>query len=375
MNKMNQTKNIFSVQILNSFIDGILFIVIPLLMIERNIDVVTIGFVFAALPLVFQFVRLFFGAISDVVGRKLFFIFNSVLNVILIIIYYFAFTPLEYLFGKVTEGVKNASLWSVNRASLLDHRKDKRSILVKMIGIAHIAYAAGIIIAGFLIAWLFYSNTLIFCIFLGLLTFPTALIIKIGKKRKFCIKTTFNILDIRKKGKIFKSFSLLSFIRGLSIGLIAGYIFPLFLKQNNFSVEMIGLVIGLNMLFVGIFSIFTRKIEIKKLVLYGGISYCVLLFLLGLTNYSLAAILLIIFGITRGFGHCIFETIISKVSNVNSYGGDVGILTTGLQVGIAISLALSGLIITYFGFFGLFSLSALIYTVYFVLTYQTFKKI
>jgi len=352
-----------------------LSIIIPLLMIERKIDIVTIGFVFAALPLVFQFVRLFFGAVSDIIGRKLFFTFNSVLNVILVTIYYFAFSPLEYLFGKITEGIKDASLWSVNRASLLDHRKDKRSILAKMIGIAHIAYAVGIIIAGFLIAWLFYANTLIFCVFLGFIIVPFALIIKSEKKRKFCIKTTFNILDIRKKSKNFKRFSLFSLIRGLSFGFINGYILPFFLKENNFSPEIIGLVVGLNMLMIGVFSILTRKTEIKKLVFCSGISYSIILFLLGLSGHYLAAFLIVIFGITRGLDHCIFETIISKVSNTKSYGGDVGILTTGLQVGISISLALSGFIITYFGFFGLFSSAALIYAVYFVLTYQTFKKI
>ncbi|NIO44614.1 MAG: MFS transporter [Candidatus Aenigmarchaeota archaeon] len=372
---MDQTKNVFTIQTFNSLINGMLSIVIPLLMIERKIDIVTIGFVFSVLPLVFQFIRLFFGAISDIIGRKLFFSFNSILNIILVTIYYFAFSPLEYLFGKITEGIKNASLWSVNRASLLDHRKDKKNVLLKLMGIANIAYAVGMIIAGFLIAWLFYENTLIICIFLGFLVIPLAFMIKGLKKRKLCIKTTFNILDIRKKSKIFKSFSLLSLIRGLSIGFISGYIFPLFLKENNFSVEMIGLIFGFNMLLIGVFSIVPQKIEIKKLILYGGILYSIVLFLLGLSAYYLAALLVVILGIIRGLDHCIFETIISKLSNVKSYGGDVGMLTTGLQVGIAVSLALSGFVITYFGFLGLFSSAALIYAAYFILTYQTFKKV
>ena len=344
-------------------------------MIERRIDVVTIGFIFAALPLVFQFVRLICGAISDIIGRKLFFVSNSFLNIILLVIYYIAYSPLEFLFGKITEGIKNASLWSVNRAALLDQKKDKRGLLSKMMGIAHIGDAAGRIIAGFLIAWIFYENTVLFCILLSLLIVPGVLSLKGKKRKRIRIERTFSILDIRKRSKFFKRFALISFITGLSSGLIYGYIFPLFLKEGGFGTEIIGIIIGLNILLIGIFSILTRKIEIKKLVLYAGISYFFLMILLGFSNYSMAALIIIALGIARGMGHGVFEGIISKASSINSYGGDVGMLTTGLQIGQAISLAFSGFIITYIGFFGLFSLSALFYIIYCILTYLTFKKI
>lgn len=62
------------IQVLNSFISGVLSIVLPLAMRERNIEIATIGLIFASLPMIFQLARIFFAVLSDFLGRKLFFI-------------------------------------------------------------------------------------------------------------------------------------------------------------------------------------------------------------------------------------------------------------------------------------------------------------
>lgn len=98
---MNQVRVVIFIQILNSFVSGILGIALPLMMKERNIDIVTIGLVFASLPMIFQLGRLFFATVSDFWGRKLFFVLNGFLGVISSAIYYLARTPLEFVFGKV----------------------------------------------------------------------------------------------------------------------------------------------------------------------------------------------------------------------------------------------------------------------------------
>ena len=377
MNKEKHTTKIFFTQTLNSIISGMLTILIPLLMIERNIDVVTIGFVFAAMPFVFQTIRLLFGAISDIIGRKIFFVLNSLLNIIVLIIYSIAATPLIFLSGKITEGVKDASIWSVNRASLLDFREDKRGILAKFIGMTHIASAIGNIAAGFLILWLSYTNTIILAIFLAILSVPAALSLKIkktGRFRKLKIKQILDKIDIRKKDNRFKKFTLLSLINGLTMGFVTGYIFPVFLNENGFGVEIIGLILGLNVLLIGVSSIVTRKVEIKKLILYGGILYSLSLLFLGFSGGLLAAAMILVVGVTRGFNHGISAAIMSEMSHMKSYAGDVGILTIGLHMGRAITFAVSGIIITYFGFFGAFATAAIIYSLYFSLVYFEFKK-
>lgn len=103
----------------------VFFIVLPLMMAERNIDVVTMGLVFASLPMIFQLGRMFFATVSDFWGRKFFFVLHGFLGVVSGLIYYLARTPLEFLFGKVMEGSKDGSVWAVNRAFLLEKSERK----------------------------------------------------------------------------------------------------------------------------------------------------------------------------------------------------------------------------------------------------------
>ncbi|MFQ6065138.1 MAG: hypothetical protein ACE5L6_06650 [Candidatus Bathyarchaeia archaeon] len=90
---MNQTKLTVLIQFLNSFISGVLTIALPLLMKERNIDIVIIGLIFACLPLIFQLTRMLFAIISDFLGRKLFFVLNGFLSILSGSVYYLAYTP------------------------------------------------------------------------------------------------------------------------------------------------------------------------------------------------------------------------------------------------------------------------------------------
>lgn len=93
---MSQVKTVLAIQVLHSFVSGIINVAIPLMMKERNVDVVIIGLVFATMPLIMQFGRMVFATLSDFWGRKLFFASNGVLGAVSSLIYYFAYTPLEF---------------------------------------------------------------------------------------------------------------------------------------------------------------------------------------------------------------------------------------------------------------------------------------
>ena len=119
MEYLNQVRIVLFIQVLHSFVSGVLAVALPLMMKEGNIDIVMMGLVFASLPLIMQFGRMFFATVSDFWGRKPCFVYNGLLGVISGLIYYFAHTPVEFLFGKVMEGTKEGVIWAVNRPFLL----------------------------------------------------------------------------------------------------------------------------------------------------------------------------------------------------------------------------------------------------------------
>ena len=358
-------KNAFLIQGVNAFIAGVIYILLPLLMLQRGISIESMGLIFAVLPLVSQTNRLLFGIVSDYIGRKKFFWFNGVMNLIFLGTYYLAKTPVGFLVGKVGEGIKNASLWSVNRAYFLDHTKESEKVLIKMRGVNSSFRAIGILSAGFLVTKLFYDKTLLLLIAVSFLIFPNVKMLVDKKKYKISVLSILRALDFRNKSKQFKNFVAIFFLIGLSWGFSNSYIFPLFLKEIGISVESIGLLLGIRILLVGIFAYLFHSIwSNKNKILIGGLLTSLLLLILPFSNKTTIPFLIALLGTVGGIGVAGREAIFTEVADHNSLGADIGILMIGTHVGMAISEAISGFVITSFGFSVVFFAAAIFYALF-----------
>ena len=373
---LNQTKLTVSIQFLNSFISGVLIIALPLLMEERRIGIVTIGLIFSCLPMIFQLARMLFAIVSDFLGRKLFFVLNGFLNILSGSVYYLAYTPLQFLVGKVTEGTKSASLWAVNRAFLLEESGRKRKTLVHLRTSAYVSSAVGSLLAGVLIVSFSYANTLLLCVLVGAAVVPVSLLLTERKKRRgFSKKKALHYLDLRKKEKMFTIFLILFFAMGLSFGFRSGYVFPLFLEENEFDAEAIGIFLGVQTLLAGLsLYSFSKRIKLDRLILLSGLLYSLLLLALGFSSHLSAAFLVIVFGLADGLVGGGSEGILVKITGEKSYGTDIGLLMMGLHAGTTISLALSGFLITLWGFTAPFLSSALIFPLFYISAYFLLKQ-
>ena len=373
--RLNQVRIVIFIQVLNSFVSGILAVALPLMMKERNIDIVTIGLVFASMPMIFQLGRMFFATVSEFWGRKLFFVLNGFLGVISSLIYYLAQTPLEFLFGKVMEGTKNGSLWAVNRPFLLEKSEKKWTISVHLRTAAYVSYAVGSLLTGFLIVWLFYEGTLMLSVLVGAFVIPLSLLLFGRRKKRFSVAKALHLLDFRKKKKVFKVFLILFFVMGLSFGFRSDFVFPLFLSKNGFDAEIIGVLLGLQILLAGLFSyLFARRVELKKLILLSGVLYTVILVLLGFSSSAFAGILVIAYGTIEGLLSIGQEGILSRITGKESYGTDIVLLMMGLHSGRTLSLAMSGLLISMWGFVAPFLMSAWIFSLFYVTSYFILKE-
>ena len=354
-------KNAFIVQALNAFISGVTYILLPLLMLERKIPIESMGLIFAILPLVSQTNRVVFATVSDYIGRKKFYWLCGIMNLVHLIVYYFSKSPFGFLLGKISEGVRNASLWSVNRAYFLDHSQEGEKTLVKMRGIGSIFNAIGTLLAGFLLTKFFYDKTLYLLMGLSFLIFPNVKKLIDKEKRKISILAILESLSFSNKTKKFKTFFTLFFVSGLYFGLVGSYVFPLFLKGADIMTQNIGLILGARILFGGICIYALRSIgKGKYKMLIGGFFYSLFLILLPFINQISLPILMILLGIVGGISDVGRETIFIEVINHDSMAGDISILMIGTHVGMAITQAIAGFVIASFGFLPLFfSASAL----------------
>ncbi len=372
---MNQVRTVFLIQVFHSFASGILTVALPLMMIDRKIDIVMIGFVFASMPLIMQVGRMFFATVSDFLGRKPFFVSNGVLGVVSGLIYYIAHTPLEFLFGKIVEGTKEGAVWAVNRAFLLEKSSGHWRILVYLRAVVYVAYALGSLLAGFLIVWLWYEGTMLFCALFGAFVIFFSLLLVSERKERFSMAKALHFLDFRKKTRVFKIFLFLFFILGLTFGFIGGYVIPYFLKENRFGAEVIGLIVGLQVLLAGFFAyLFSKSSRMRKLILWSGILFSIVFLLLSFSSFVFAAVLVVVYGVAEGMSAIGQEGILSKICDKESYGTDIGLLMMGLHIGETASLALSGILITMWGFAAPFLSAALTYAVFYVGSYLILQE-
>jgi len=68
---------------------------------------------------------------------------------------------------------------------------------------------------------------------------------------------------------------------------------------------------------------------------------------------------MVLLGLSRGLVGICVEIVFASVSEEISYGTDIGLLTTGFHIGRAISQAIAGFIIAFYGFSIPFIVSAL----------------
>jgi hypothetical protein len=220
-----------------------------------------------------------------------------------------------------------------------------------------------------------FEGTMLICATFGAAVVLVALTLERERKSKFEFSKALNFLDFRKKEKLFRKFLILFCIMGASLGLVGGFVFTWYLDGSGFNLEAIGLIIGLQILLAGVFThLFSKTTRTKQTILLSGILFTATFLILGFTSPLLAAALLIFYGAIQGIASIGQEAIASKISDKRSYGTDIGLLWTGFHLTESISLALTGIMISQWGFTAPFILSALTYLIFAIGSYFSLKE-
>ena len=247
-------------------------------------------------------------------------------------------------------------------------------VLVRLRTFAYVAYAVGSFFAGYLIAWILFEGVMLLCAVFGVVVALIALTLKREERGRFDFSKALRFLDFRKKEKTFRKFLILFCIMGVSMGLVGGFVFTWYLDASGFSLETIGLVLGAQILAAGLFShLFSKTERTRQTILVAGILFAVTFLVLGFAAPFLGAALLAFYGAVQGIASIGQEAITSRISDKRSYGTDIGLLWTGFHIAESFSLAITGIMISQWGFTVPFVVAALTCLTYAVGSYLSFK--
>jgi len=363
-------KRVNAVTFLNYFVSGGLTLIIPLLLLDRNVDLAEIGIIISVLPLVFLTARMLFASLADVIGwAPLFILFHWPATVISTAIYFLANSVPAFLLGKTVEGVRESAYWAVNRTAIfsLSPKKEEKEA-TRINAVAWFATAIGSAAAGIGIAYVGFSSTLaIMLIASAVMGIPAFLLRHAGKRNaKLKIPKIVASLNPRGRDRTFWLVSIVLLFNSLATYPLVTLLLPAFMDQQlKYDYVYIGLAFMLYNVVAAVVTISTlkRALNLKRVVVQSLIGLFATFLLAGSGFYFPALFLAL--AVTRGLGIGFFESIIAKVSkNRQTVSVDIGLLHIPTRFAEFASVLSAGFIAQSFGYAPVFVASGIFFAIF-----------
>jgi len=367
-------KRIMAITFLNYFVSGGLTLAIPLLLLERNVDLAEIGIVLSVLPLVFMVVRLFLAAFADLVGwARFYLLLNWPGTLFSTLIYFIATSTPVFLLGKIVEAVKESSYWAVNRTAIFSlSPKQEEKEATRNIAVLWLSTALGSAVSGIGITYMGFSFTLGVLIFASaIIGIPAAMLWQTRRQSsRPRIPRALSLLDPRGKGRTFWFVSFTSAFFRLAQYPLVVLLLPVFMAQQlGYSYIAIGLV---TMLYnaIGSFAALTTlkmRLGVKRVVIQSLIALFAGFLLTNSGSYFLALFLAL--ALAHGLGIGFYESTIAKATkNRPSVSFDIGLLVIPLRLAEFASVLFAGFVAQSLGYLPMFVFSGFFFTAFSVLS-------
>jgi len=354
-------KRLYTINFIDAFIVGAMTVLVPLLMLDRGIDIATIGIVFALAPLAKAVVRLAGAGMADMHGDRVVYISSSVFNFLQSVAYMVSTTATGFAAGKFLDGARESFLWSVVRPSLMAAAPEKKHFAFTDLLSGRFAYnAIGSLAVGALFAFGGYELPLAVMVALSTYVLFSSLKLrnfhKAGTHAKWSDFTPFG--RSRKFYEIAGAFAL-----GSALYSVAFYmLLPLYLNMQGFTIGEIGIFYAGYFLIIGAALHFLshHRIGTAKSAIGGGAIYCV-----GITGVVMAPHALIpVFFLLMAFGDAGLAMLWEELNYIGGKESrkratDLSLLVTPSFFGVVAASAVSGAAVAAFGFAPMFALLAI----------------
>jgi hypothetical protein len=372
-------KRILAITSLNFFVSGGLTLVIPLLLLEREISLVQIGLIISVLPLVFLTVRLLLALIVDVKGwNRIYLLLNWPATLLATCLYFLASSTSLLLFGKVAEAVKESSYFAANRTaifSLSPGREGREATRNTAVG--RLSTAAGSAAVGVGIAYFGFSATLgLLVVAAGIIGVPAALLWNVSRQHPSPKPNRIGgLINLRNYGRRFWLVSITLLFLNLAFYPLLGLLIPVFMAQQlGYGYITIGIAYMAYSLVTSsiIFSTLRLALGAKRVVFQSSIA----LFAAILLAYSNAYFLIPFFmlAIAEGLGTGFFESVIAKATKSRaSVSVDIGLLHVPMRFAEFASLLYAGFIAENIGFAPVFASCGIFFATFSILSFYLLR--
>jgi MFS family permease len=341
---------------LNYFVSGALTILIPLLLLAKNVNVAEIGLVLSILPLVFLVARLFFSAIADYVGwSHVFVLINWPSAFFSTLIYYFSSTWPLFALGKIVEALRESSYWAVSRTAIYNlspHNAGHEA--TRMNAIIWFGMALGGGAVGLGIGYVGFSASLLVLAFVALaIGVPAVMLWRSSVKTPMSKTERFlNPLNPRGRSRLFWVASVALMFNSFATYPLVSLLLPVFMSEKlGYSYITIGILF---MLYYAVSAAATwlsveKNLNWERAAALTFVSVTASVFLASSGLIFPAALLILAF--VRGYGVGFFEHTVLKVAkDSKNVSLDIGMLHSPMRLAEFSSLIAGGFIAQSLGY-------------------------
>ena len=341
-------RRVNAITFLNYFVSGAITLLIPLLLLARNVNIADIGLVLSVMPIVFLFARLLFAAIADYVGwSHVFLLINWPATLASAAIYYFASSLPVFVAGKFVEGLRESSYWAVSRTAIF-HLSPKKagSEATKNNAIIWFATAVGAMVAGAGIFYVGFSSTLGILVLASLLVgIPAVMLWRSSKKIPMPkTQTLFSALNPRGRSRTFWLVSIALMFNSFAIYPLITLLLPVFMAQQlGYTYITIGVLFMLYNIVsaAATFLSLKRPLSIGRAATLTVASIVASVFLAGSGLFFPAFLVALAF--VRGYGIGFFEHAVVKVAkDSKNVSVDIGLLHAPMRLAEFSSVLVAG---------------------------------
>ena len=373
-------RRVNAITFLNYFVSGALTLLVPLLLLAKNVNLSAIGVILSVLPIVFLLARLLFAAIADYVGwSHVFLLINWPTTLASTIIYYSAFSLPIFVIGRTVEGLRESSYWAVSRTAIF-HLSPKRAgdEATKNNAVIWLASSVGAIASGAGISYLGFSSTLAVLALASLAVgIPAVMLWRSSRSIQMPqTKRLFSPLDPRGRSRTFWLVSIALMFNSLAIYPVITLLLPVFMNQQlgyNY------LTIGLLFMVYNATSALATFLALKKPLSFGRATALTIVSITASSSLAASGFyfpaLLLALAFVRGYGVAFFEHSVVKVSkDSKNVSVDIGLLHAPMRLAEFFSVLAAGFVAQTMGYAPVFIATGVFFGVFAFLCVHILKS-
>lgn len=222
----------YIISLLLFLLNGAISIILPLYLLELNLNIREISFIYSFSPLTLLLFRFLFSIFGDYLGTRKVFLLMAFLKSSSFLIFYFSQNIFDFVIGIFLNSIADSSYWSVIRTNIYKINGDKSKQASLNWSFISFGYILGFLIAGLLSNYLNFKNSFLILFSIPVLMMFYSFFIK-------DIKTTKRISEISfiKNKSFWKAALILSLYA--PVFPFYGTYMTIFLNEKNFNVQEI----------------------------------------------------------------------------------------------------------------------------------------